>query len=150
MSRYQILSTPIHPRSPRRDAYSCTQATKERLERKTGRPKQFHHKDTKVTELRLLYKNLLELSQLLELLGLVPRVSTGQNLQHQQNLVNRKIAILVLPFANWPKLCDLCVSVVKIVLVFRPSEMRLYGQSLPSSRPMRCSRLILGTPNRNG
>jgi hypothetical protein len=40
------------------------------MERKTGRPTQFHHKDTKVTELRLLYKNLLELSQLLELLGL--------------------------------------------------------------------------------
>ena len=94
-------------------------------------------------------KSLLELSQLLELLGLVPRVSTGQNLQHQQNLVNRKIAILVLPFANWPKLCDLCVSVVKIVLVFRPSEMRLYGQSHSSQRPCspklsttRCSRRI--------
>jgi hypothetical protein len=31
-------------------------------------------------------------------------ITTDQHLHQQQNLVNRKIAILVLPFASWPKL----------------------------------------------
>jgi hypothetical protein len=31
-------------------------------------------------------------------------ITTDQHLQRQQNLVKRKIAILVLPFASWPKL----------------------------------------------
>jgi hypothetical protein len=29
-------------------------------------------------------------------------VTTDQNLRYQQNLVNRRLAILVLPFASWP------------------------------------------------
>jgi hypothetical protein len=31
-------------------------------------------------------------------------VTTDQNLRYQQNLAKRKLAILVLPFASWPKL----------------------------------------------
>ena len=31
-------------------------------------------------------------------------VTTDQNLRYQQNLGNRRLAILVLPFASWPKL----------------------------------------------
>ena len=31
-------------------------------------------------------------------------ITTDQNLQYQQNLAGRRLAILVLPFANWPKL----------------------------------------------
>jgi hypothetical protein len=31
-------------------------------------------------------------------------VTTDQNLRYQQNLENRRLAILVLPFASWPKL----------------------------------------------
>ncbi|HQU42404.1 MAG TPA: hypothetical protein PK867_06305 [Pirellulales bacterium] len=31
-------------------------------------------------------------------------VTTDQNLRHQQNLAGRRRAILVLPFASWPKL----------------------------------------------
>jgi len=34
----------------------------------------------------------------------VALITTDQHLHQQQNLVNRKIAILVLPFASWPKL----------------------------------------------
>jgi hypothetical protein len=33
-------------------------------------------------------------------------VTTDQNLRYQQNLANRRLAILVLPFASWPKLND--------------------------------------------
>jgi len=31
-------------------------------------------------------------------------ITNDQHLRQQQNLVNRKIAILVLPFASWPRL----------------------------------------------
>lgn len=31
-------------------------------------------------------------------------VTTDQNLHYQQNLAGRRLAILVLPFASWPKL----------------------------------------------
>ncbi len=31
-------------------------------------------------------------------------ITTDQNLRHQQNLAGRRLAILVLPFASWPKL----------------------------------------------
>ena len=31
-------------------------------------------------------------------------VTTDQQLRHQQNLSRRRIAVLVLPFASWPKL----------------------------------------------
>jgi hypothetical protein len=31
-------------------------------------------------------------------------VTTDQNLRYQQNLADRRLAILVLPYASWPKL----------------------------------------------
>lgn len=31
-------------------------------------------------------------------------ITTDQQLRYQQNLADRKIAVLVLPFASWPKL----------------------------------------------
>jgi hypothetical protein len=31
-------------------------------------------------------------------------ITTDKNLRYQQNLSERRLAILVLPFANWPKL----------------------------------------------
>jgi hypothetical protein len=31
-------------------------------------------------------------------------ITTDQNLGHQQNLSGRRLAVLVLPFANWPRL----------------------------------------------
>ena len=31
-------------------------------------------------------------------------ITTDQNLRHQHNLAGRRLAILVLPFASWPKL----------------------------------------------
>ena len=31
-------------------------------------------------------------------------MTTDQNLRYQQNLGNRRLAILVLPFASWPRL----------------------------------------------
>ncbi len=31
-------------------------------------------------------------------------ITTDQNLQYQQNLAGRRLAILVLPFASWPRL----------------------------------------------
>lgn len=33
-------------------------------------------------------------------------ITTDQKLLYQQNLSNRKLAILVLPFASWPRLQD--------------------------------------------
>jgi hypothetical protein len=39
-------------------------------------------------------------------------VTTDQNLRYQQNLAGRRLAILVLPFASWPKLQSSIVSAV--------------------------------------
>ena len=45
-------------------------------------------------------------------------VTTDQNLKYQQNLAGRRIAILVLPTANWPKIqshaADIAVAVDRI------------------------------------
>ena len=44
-----------------------------------------------------------ELLQAAEAAGFELLVTTDQNLRHQQNLANRRIAILVLKTASWPK-----------------------------------------------
>jgi predicted nuclease of predicted toxin-antitoxin system len=31
-------------------------------------------------------------------------ITTDQNLRHQQNLANRKLAVLILPTTSWPKI----------------------------------------------
>ena len=45
-----------------------------------------------------------ELLQAAEAAGFELLVTTDQNLRHQQNLANRRIAILILKTAGWPKI----------------------------------------------
>lgn len=42
-------------------------------------------------------------------------VTTDQNLRHQQNLSGRRLAILVLPFASWPKLQHHLATIVSAI-----------------------------------
>jgi hypothetical protein len=42
-------------------------------------------------------------------------VTTDQNLRYQQNLTGRKLAILVLPCASWPKLRGHVPSIVSAI-----------------------------------
>lgn len=47
-------------------------------------------------------------------------VTTDQNLRYQQNLSGRQLAILVLPFASWPKLQQHLPSIVNAVDAMSP------------------------------
>jgi hypothetical protein len=49
-------------------------------------------------------------------------VTTDQHLHQQQNLVNRKIAILVLPFASWPKLEKHMSEIVAAIEMLKPGD----------------------------
>jgi hypothetical protein len=49
-------------------------------------------------------------------------VTTDQNLRHQQNLAGRRLAILVLPFASWPKLQSHVASVVSAIDGLKPGD----------------------------
>lgn len=49
-------------------------------------------------------------------------ITTDQHLRHQQNLVNRKIAILVLPFASWPKLKRHISEIVAAIERLKPGN----------------------------
>jgi len=49
-------------------------------------------------------------------------VTTDQNLRYQQNLANLKLAILVLPFASWPKIQDCLEKIVAAVNSLRPGD----------------------------
>jgi len=49
-------------------------------------------------------------------------VTTDQALRTQQNLLKRKIAILVLPFASWPRLEPHAKTVVSRVSTVRSGE----------------------------
>jgi hypothetical protein len=49
-------------------------------------------------------------------------VTTDQNLRYQQNLANRKLAILVLPFASWPKLEGHTSSIVVAIETLQPRD----------------------------
>ena len=42
-------------------------------------------------------------------------VTTDHNLQYQQNLTGRRLAILVVPFANWPRLQKHLPTVVSAI-----------------------------------
>jgi hypothetical protein len=56
-----------------------------------------------------------ELLQAAEAAGFELLVTTDQNLRHQQNLADRRIAILVLMTASWPKIqkhSDMVASIV--------------------------------------
>jgi hypothetical protein len=49
-------------------------------------------------------------------------ITTDQALHTQQNLSGRKLAILVLPFASWPKLEPNAPKIVSRVANMRPGE----------------------------
>lgn len=49
-------------------------------------------------------------------------VTTDQNLRHQQNLGARQIAILVLPYANWPKLQAHVPAIVAAIATMVPGQ----------------------------
>ena len=49
-------------------------------------------------------------------------VTTDQNLKYQQNLAGRNLAILVLPFASWPRLQPLISGIVSAVDALRPGD----------------------------
>jgi hypothetical protein len=51
-----------------------------------------------------------------------PLVTTDQHLRQQQNLVNRKIAILVLPFASWPRLERNISEIVSAIDMLKPGD----------------------------
>jgi len=49
-------------------------------------------------------------------------ITTDQSLKYQQNMTNRKIAILVLPFASWPKLQQHRAVLISIVDALKPGD----------------------------
>jgi hypothetical protein len=49
-------------------------------------------------------------------------VTTDQNLRYQQNLAGRRLAILVLPFASWPKLQSHLATIVTAVAGLKPGD----------------------------
>lgn len=49
-------------------------------------------------------------------------ITTDQNLKYQQNLTNRNIAILVLPFASWPKLQQHLTILISTVDALKPGD----------------------------
>jgi hypothetical protein len=51
-------------------------------------------------------------------------ITTDQNLRHQQNLRERRIAILVLIPANWPALEPHGQAIAALALTMRPGEYR--------------------------
>ena len=49
-------------------------------------------------------------------------VTTDKNLRYQQNLTGRRIAIIVLPFASWPKLQNRVSDIVAAIADLQPSD----------------------------
>lgn len=49
-------------------------------------------------------------------------VTTDQNLRHQQNFSEFHLAILVLPFANWPKLQQHLTTIVSTANKMKPTD----------------------------
>jgi hypothetical protein len=49
-------------------------------------------------------------------------VTTDQNLRFQQNLNARRLAILVLPFASWPRLQSHVSTIVSAVAGLKPGD----------------------------
>jgi hypothetical protein len=48
--------------------------------------------------------------------------TTDKNLRYQQNLVARRLAILVLPYASWPKLQKHLEKIAKAVEMINPND----------------------------
>ena len=49
-------------------------------------------------------------------------VTTDQNLGYQQNLAGRRLAILVLPFASWPRLRTHLPTIVTAIETLNPGD----------------------------
>ncbi|HEV3006154.1 MAG TPA: hypothetical protein VGX78_16920 [Pirellulales bacterium] len=49
-------------------------------------------------------------------------VTTDQNLRYQQNLTGRQLAILVLPFASWPRLQADAPAIVAAIEAMSPGD----------------------------
>ena len=49
-------------------------------------------------------------------------VTTDQNLRYQQNLAGRRLAILVLPFASWPRLQAGLSTIAAAVDTLKPGD----------------------------
>ena len=51
-------------------------------------------------------------------------VTTDKNLQYQQNLTGRRLAVLVLPTTSWPIIQRHAAAVVAAVAALEPGEYR--------------------------
>lgn len=51
-------------------------------------------------------------------------ITTDQNLQYQQNLTGRRLAILVLPTTSWPTIQGHVAAVLSAVNALQPGEYR--------------------------
>lgn len=51
-------------------------------------------------------------------------ITTDQNLRYQQNLMGRKIAILVLPTTRWPQIRSHAAEIIVAVNSIQPGEYR--------------------------
>ena len=49
-------------------------------------------------------------------------VTTDQSLRHQQNLTGRRLAILVLPFASWPRLQSHVLKIASTIDAMKPGD----------------------------
>lgn len=56
-------------------------------------------------------------------------VTTDQNLKYQQNLTGRRLAILDLPYASWPKLQVNVPTIVAAIESMSPSSRRSFRGS---------------------
>jgi hypothetical protein len=52
-------------------------------------------------------------------------ITADKNLRYQQNLQDRKIAILELPTNRWPVLLELKEVILRGILALKPSEYRI-------------------------
>jgi len=50
-------------------------------------------------------------------------VTTDKNLRHQQRLVGRRLAILILPTTNWPELQKHQPEIVAAISALRPGDV---------------------------
>lgn len=49
-------------------------------------------------------------------------ITTDQNLRHEQNLTGRKLAIVILPYASWPKLKNQTDAIVYAIKGLSPGD----------------------------
>jgi len=65
-----------------------------------------------------------DLIQTAEAEGFDVMITTDQNLKYQQNLLGRKLAILVLPTTSWPKIQEHLGRISAAVGALKPGEYR--------------------------